>query len=485
VNRRWRFVGVTAGFVLALGCAAGCTAILGDFSSGAADGGSTDSGSLDVSQGGPDANGDQHAGSDSSLDGGTSDADACGTGCVVAATAGNYHTCAFFGDGTVSCWGDDTWAELGDNVYEPDGGFPDPSTSTSMPSPVNGLTGVTAISAGSYFTCAIAQGGKVFCWGLDDQGQCGDGNSRASASAPALVVGHPTQVPGITTAAEIHARGAAVCVRLADDSMTCWGQNGASNLGSVSPAANQMCYPVSGNPANPCTPTPQPSLPGARFSTFTVGEYNTCGISVGTPPTVECWGDNEYGQLGVILDAGPTQSATPVNVSLPTTAVALIAGFSHTCATLSDGTLYCWGGGLDGELGDGLATSEPTPVETLLPPATTVTSMAAGIVNTCVSLNDGTVACSGSDYSDADGFVAMDNCPSSLIGFPTCALSMKRVMSLTGVKDVVFGVIHGCAITSAGALYCWGDTSFGEVGNGVSPDAGAGAAQLVPVKVTF
>ncbi len=316
-------------------------------------------------------------------------------------------------------------------------------------------------------------------------GQCGDGHSRATIDGPVVVVGHPTQVAGITTAVEIHARGAVACVRLADDSMSCWGQNGASNLGSTSPAANQMCYPVNQNPANPCTPSPQPSLPGSKYSTFTVGEFNTCGISMGAPASVECWGDDEFGQLGVVLDGGTTESATPVTVSLPAPAVALVAGFSHTCATLTDGTLYCWGEGADGELGDGLATSQPTPVQTLLPPATTVTSMAAGIVNTCVSLSDGTVACAGSDYADADGFVAMDNCPSSLLGFPTCALSLKRVMSLANVKGIAFGVYHGCAVTNPGALYCWGDTSFGEVGNGVAPDGGAGAPELVPVKVTF
>ncbi len=141
-----RFVALAGGFAAALGCVAGCTSILGDFSNGSSDAGMMESNAFDISSGTPDATEDQHA---SNLDGGANYEDACGTGCVVAAAAGNYHTCALFGDGTVSCWGDDTWAELGDNVYEPDGGTPDPTTSTATPSPVNGLSGVTAISAGS------------------------------------------------------------------------------------------------------------------------------------------------------------------------------------------------------------------------------------------------------------------------------------------------------------------------------------------------
>ena len=152
---------------------------------------------------------------------------------------------------------------------------------------------------------------------------------------------------------------------------------------------------------------------------------------------------------------------------------------------LSTGDLYCWGEGLDGELGDGIAVSEAVPTQTLLPPNVTVTSLAAGVINTCVTLSDGTAACAGSNYAQEDGYVSTDQCPSSLIGVQTSSLSFKRVPGLAGATRVDVGAYTACAVTTGGVLECWGDDTFGELGNGQKGfgDAGSGLTQMTPEKV--
>jgi alpha-tubulin suppressor-like RCC1 family protein len=477
--------------LLATGAAlAGCTAIAGiqDGTLAESDASTTDSSTNDVvtqsdTATAADVPGISDAAADAPIDA-PIDSFTCGAHCAVEAALGNFHTCALLGDGTVSCWGDDTYGELGDNVYQADAGFPVEGTANATPSVVNGLSGVTAIAAGSFHTCAIS-GGKVYCWGLDDVGQCGDGRALTASGTVTPVVGQPTAIAGITNAVEIHIRGYANCARLADDTMTCWGLNGALGLGSPSPAAYASCYLfVAAGEVYPCTPTPQVSQGGAKFSSFTVGQYHTCGVPMAGAAGLECWGDNSLGELGVVQD-GATSSATPVSVPLAGTVSLLSAGFSHTCVALSTGDLYCWGEGLDGELGDGIAVSEAVPTQTLLPPNVTVTSLAAGVINTCVTLSDGTAACAGSNYAQEDGYVSTDQCPSSLIGVPTCSLSFKRVPGLAGATRVDVGAYTACAVTTGGVLECWGDDTFGELGNGQKGfgDAGSGLTQMTPEKV--
>jgi len=70
-------------------------------------------------------------------------------------------------------------------------------------------------------------------------------------------------------------------------------------------------------------------------------------------------GRNWYGELG---DGTTTQRLSPVNVSGLSGAVALAAGYAHTCALLANGTARCWGRNLDGQLGDGTTTDRHTPV---------------------------------------------------------------------------------------------------------------------------
>ena len=87
------------------------------------------------------------------------------------------------------------------------------------------------------------------------------------------------------------------------------------------------------------------------------GDSSTCRLR--TDGTVECWGDNAYGQLG---DGTTTNSSLPIQVAGLTGVTSLAAGSNHTCARLDDGSARCWGSNGNGQLGDGTTTNSSTQV---------------------------------------------------------------------------------------------------------------------------
>jgi alpha-tubulin suppressor-like RCC1 family protein len=339
---------------------------------------------------------------------------------VTAIAAGYAHTCARTGSGGVMCWGDNEAGQLGDGstIYR------------STPVAVGGLaSGVTAIAAGTYHTCALMSSGEVRCWGDNEAGQLGDG-SFTDSSTPVVVSGLPSGVTAIA-AGRLH-----TCALTSSGEVWCWGGNFYGQLGDGSTTTRTTPVAVSG-------------LSGV--TAIAAGAVHTCALT--SSGGVWCWGYNFYGQLG---DGSTTARTTPGAVSgLSSGVTAIAAGDFHTCALMSSGGVWCWGGNYSGQLGDGTTTTHSTPVAVSGLPSG-VTAIAAGGYYTCARTSSGGVWCWGSNFYGqlGDGSYTDSSTPVAVSGLPS------------GVTAIAAGGFHTCALTGSGGVWCWGNNSDGQLGDG-------------------
>jgi alpha-tubulin suppressor-like RCC1 family protein len=315
---------------------------------------------------------------------------------------------------------------------------------------------VTAVAAGFEHTCVLISGGVVECWGSNRYGQLG---AAAQTIHPfPLVV---SLVGGTVT--QIAAGAYHTCALLSNGTVQCWGLNSKGQLGNTTPQ-NSSSAPV--------------AVSGlSNVSAISAGYDYTCAI-IGTGPssTVDCWGNNQYGQLG---NTSTVNSIFPVQAAGLSGAVQLTGSFDHTCALDSNGSVFCWGRNFYGQIGNG--SSGPSAVQltpagldiSQLPGGTTFKAVAAGAQHTCAVTTGGSVYCWG------DGSLGqMGNGASTSINVrPTTAnavsgLTTAAAISAGGYSDTG----HTCALTASKAVVCWGSNAYGQLGNG-----SAGGTSNVPV----
>ena len=251
-----------------------------------------------------------------------------------AVNAGDLHTCARKTTGRLYCWGNDTYGQLGNRT---------PNASRSAPVEVSlGLTTWTGFDAGSWHTCARRRSGRLYCWGLDDNGQLGNGAPNASRSVPVEVGG------GATTWTTVATGYAHTCAGRANGRLYCWGSDSDGQLGNGAPNAGR--------------PAPVLVAGGAtNWATVSAGGLHTCARK--TIGRLYCWGRDLNGQLG---NGAPNAGRpAPVDVNGGATGwTQVTAGYSHSCARRATGRLYCWGNNFSLQLGNGgLNAEEPAPVE--------------------------------------------------------------------------------------------------------------------------
>jgi hypothetical protein len=238
---------------------------------------------------------------------------------------GGFHTCAILSDHTVQCWGRNQDGQMGNG---------DSTTDVALPAPVIGLGPVADLAGGGYHNCALMPDTTVRCWGRNGRGQVGDGTVNTPIVSP-----HP--VSGLNSVVTLSLGGYHSCALRQDATVQCWGQSEYGQIGAPGLAFSSTPVTVLANAVSVGT-----------------GFRHSCALLA--DGTARCWGHNTFGQLG---DGTTTDSSTPVQVQGITNALAIHGGEGHTCALMPDKSVLCWGENDYGELGIGTTTNSLTPVK--------------------------------------------------------------------------------------------------------------------------
>ncbi len=362
-----------------------------------------------------------------------------------------HHSCAVMADYSLKCWGNDWNGQVGHNVS---GGWHSTPFPTTMP---NGLTAIQS-AAGLHTSCAIMDDYSLWCWGDNDpQGQVGIGNtSQGNIAIPQQI-----DLPPNRTAISVvygHDYG---CAILDNGDGMCWGDNQGAQLGD-------------GTTENRSSPTLISLVPQSRrLVAIDVGFQTTCGIL--DNGSVLCWGRNDVGQFG---DGTLTNYSSTVSryAILPVgrVAVSISVGQYHACAILDNGDAFCWGSNELGQLGDGSTTDRSTPSRVSMPEGSVVSTISAGNQHTCAILSNASVYCWG-DNSDGqlgigEGLVGIS--PSFVdLGPNEHAMLTERDHDDDGVISIFDSFPYGCPAGTYSTNGTCLDTNPGYFSDGNPPYA--------------
>ena len=242
--------------------------------------------------------------------------------------------------------------------------------------------------------------------------------------------------------------GQQTCAVTTAGALKCWGGNEAGQLGDGTNLPRTTPIDVTGL--------------GSGVAVVVAGSGHTCALT--TAGALKCWGGNAEGRIG---DGTTTTRTTPVHVTgLGSGVVAVDAG-GHTCAATTMGALKCWGMNSLGQLGDGTTTSRTTPVD-VTDMDSEIASVAVGDGHTCALATTGALKCWGYNAEGriGDGTTTNRTTPVEVTGLGS------------GVLAVDVGGAHTCAVTTAGAVKCWGSNLYGQLGDGTT------TSHTAPVDVT-
>ena len=353
---------------------------------------------------------------------------------VAAIAAAGRHNCALTRVGTVKCWGYNGDGELGDGT----------TTDRHTPVSVSGLTDIVAIAANNYHTCALAAAGTVKCWGQNGSGDLGDG-SGANASTP-------VPVSGLTDVVAITAGGNHTCARSTLGGVKCWGYNAFGQVGDGGTTNQPLAVDVQGHISS-------------TVASIGTGSQHTCVVTTAGVPL--CWGYEYFHQLGNGVNATAVLAPAAVNGLLGVAQIA--GGTQHTCARTVAGAALCWGANIYGQVGDGTTVQRNSPAG--------VSGLGAGVAYIATSRN-GTASCAVTMAGAAkcwgtnlygqlgDGTKVQRSAPVNVTGLAS------------GVASIAMGQYHTCSLSTAGAVQCWGLNDYGQLGDGTQTD------HLTPAPVT-
>jgi alpha-tubulin suppressor-like RCC1 family protein len=344
---------------------------------------------------------------------------------------------------------------------------------------------VTEIARGGGHVCLLLHDGSVWCRGESSFFQLGASNSGDPTCMYGNALGFSgtctfqatfKKVPLSGAAAHVAAGGGSTCAVLATGgTVYCWGDNRVGQLGHAA-TTDSTCL-AEGSKACQATPSQVLGIPDP-VAQISMGTANVCVVT--TKSDVYCWGSGQDGQLG---DGNGVDSSTPAKPLGNATEVVVSyankdyggENYAHVCAITKANTVMCWGDNQWSQLGHAQNTMgdkskcctdywNNAPLQATIG-AITPKHLALSYGATCILDTNGAVTCFG---YNAEGIVKMPPSNNS-VAAPTAVSIPAQLVSLNAMST------HVCGGTSTGDTYCWGETTFGDVGGGLSR-ANPGAA---------
>jgi alpha-tubulin suppressor-like RCC1 family protein len=336
-------------------------------------------------------------------------------------STGSSHACGVTTGDRAYCWG----------------------TSTLSPAAVATDLRFQQVRAGLQYTCGLTTDSRIYCWGANNRGQLGNGSSSQSSSVPVPVAGDRRY--SLLRTGQSHA-----CANTKSGVTLCWGANYNGQLGDGTTTDRR---------------SPRRVIGGLAFVRLSAGGAHTCGVT--SSNEAYCWGLNNGGQLGDAT-SNERHSPNPVKGGL---AFALVsAGLGHSCGVTTDHKAYCWGRGATGQLGYGGTDRRGQPIA--VAGGLAFSGVSTGNAHTCGVTTAKLAYCWGLNSSGQVGDGTNLN---------------QRLTPVAVAGGLHFDAVlasfnhYTCGIATNDRGYCWGENTFGYLGDGTTENRSTPTAITPPI----
>jgi cysteine-rich repeat protein len=384
---------------------------------------------------------------------------------------GGVHTCLLLPNGTLRCWGDGQYGQLGNGNTARIGDGPG-----EMPPAIINVGGIPAeLHSGGDFNCVVLDNGQVRCWGLNDFGQLGIGSTNNIGDGPGEMPPSPINVGG--TVAQIGLGRSHACVLLDNNTVRCWGSNEYGHLGQGN------FLNIGDEPGE--MPPPLVNVGPGTIAQLAVSGNSNCVLF--DDSRVRCWGDGSKGALGNesgsrVGDA--PGEMPPIDNDLGVGTIDRLGMRDDGgCALFDNGDLRCWGANDFGEVGIGPISDVGDQMGEMPPDNTDygigpISELVGGNSFYGVLMGDGDVRNWGHGQSMGNNFYED-------IGDDPNEMPPDDVPLTSNVLAISKGVWghHTCVMLDDWTLRCWGRGQEGQLGYGATETIGDDPDEMPPPPV--